>query len=227
MVSNTVIITSRRKNAAENPSLELIREFLEAIVLTRFQVTATCPMQLVALPTLQRCVLVCPSLEIAQEAILLHSQWPQLDAFQFQFSAAASQPPLAAPKQFLELPKQRALFLVSPPVSPPPEFDYSRLEESPNRHQGLRPVGHVGAFPAASSKSSHHLHPHHHQVLLHHPSTSITLDTAAVETEKRLDTEPNLSVHGDANVHAHELQLPSIDQFRTAVPPRSIFDDCD
>ena len=36
-------------------------------------------------------------------------------------------------KQYLELPEHRTIFLISPPTSPPPEFDYSRCEEEPSK----------------------------------------------------------------------------------------------
>ncbi|CEP62037.1 Rcn1p LALA0_S04e06326g [Lachancea lanzarotensis] len=225
MVSNTVIITAGRKNATETDALKRIREFLEAEVLQRFNVTEANPLKLVALPTLNRCILVCPSLELAEQAVMLHSQWPQLKGFQFRYSALDA--PNSTEKQFLELPKQLALFLVSPPTSPPPGFDFSRLEEAPNRVRGLKASGHVPLVFQSQNQPQQQYSCNSHQILLNHSHTPITLDVAPVIDEDHHDAATqNIRVHSDGVLNSSS-QLPSISQFRTAVPPRSIFDDVD
>ncbi|SCU93846.1 LAFA_0F18514g1_1 [Lachancea sp. 'fantastica'] len=223
MVSNTVIITAGYQNATENGALERIREFLEATVLKRFEVTEERPLKLVALPAMNRCVLVCPSLELAEQTVLLHSQWPSLNGFKFQYSAIDVSG--SAEKQYLELPKERALFLVSPPTSPPPGFDYSRLEEAPNRVRGLQASGHV---PEAFQPRDHHhkLTGESQKILLHHSHTSITLEQCDQDPVTARMTPEDVSVRSDQDFNGSQLPS-SISQFRTAVPPRSIFDDID
>ncbi|SCV05551.1 LANO_0H09978g1_1 [Lachancea nothofagi CBS 11611] len=216
MVTNTVIITSAHGNAAGNEILEQVREFLETIVLTRFTVTAAHPMQLVALPALHRSVLVCPTHETAQNVVSLKRQWPKLDQVHFQFSMVDAASPVG-PTQYLELPQHEATFLISPPTSPPPEFDYSRLEESPNKHKGLWPSCHVPSandFPGVNPSESGHGLPEGHHVLLTTSNASITLDSVSHDGDSATSTTIS---NGPA--------APEIARFRTAVPPRSIFDD--
>ncbi|SCU88012.1 LADA_0E07624g1_1 [Lachancea dasiensis] len=209
MVTNTLVITSDLVNAGENAALELLREFLEDTVLTRFHITQKLPLQLVALPALQRAIIVCPTHEIAQSIADRKEDWPQLAPYTFRFSmidATSGDSP-----RYLELPKHKALFLVSPPTSPPPEFDYSRLEESPNRHKGLWPVS---CARDIKTDPEHCQKEERHHVLLKHPNASITLDSV-----------PSAQMDYTVSVGSDSDQFPTIDRFRTAVPPRSVFDD--
>lgn len=202
MATNTLIITSKEKNVAESTVLEELRDFLESHVLSRFTVTHADAMQLVALPAMQRLVLVCPTSEIAQSALTAKSQCTSLDDLKFQFSLVDTT--TASQKQYLELPSHQSFFLVSPPTSPPPEFDYSRLEEHPNREKGLVPVSHLNEKMSPQSP-----HPAGHHVLLETPNASITLDSCATDSE--------MGFGGLGHVSAATI--------RTGMPPRSIFDD--
>ncbi|CUS23697.1 LAQU0S11e02234g1_1 [Lachancea quebecensis] len=207
MVTNTLIITSNKKDVTQGETTDQIRNFLESQVLTRYSVTRADAMQLVVLPALQRLILVCPSAEIAQEAMAAKAQHPDLDSLQFRFSVVDTT--LDSRKQYLKLPPKQSMFLVSPPTSPPPEFDYSRLEDVPNREKGLAPVSHHSQTPAAQPAEQALLSTGHH-VLLETPRASITLDCCAKNTAT-----------GDEPVTDHV----SINGVRTGMPPRSIFDD--
>ncbi|KAM3160662.1 Calcipressin-like protein [Lachancea thermotolerans] len=207
MATNTLIITSDKKDVTQGETADQVRKFLESQVLTRYSVTRADAMQLVALPSLQRLILVCPSVEIAQEAMTAKARHPDLESLQFRFSVADTT--LDSRKQYLKLPPKQSMFLVSPPTSPPPEFDYSRLEETPNREKGLAPVSHHSQTSAAQPAEQALLSTGHH-VLLETPRASITLDCCTRDTDA-----------GDEPTTDHV----SVSGVRTGMPPRSIFDD--
>ncbi|GAV56134.1 hypothetical protein ZYGR_0BA00400 [Zygosaccharomyces rouxii] len=152
-------------------------------------------MQLIHLPSFKRVLVVTESRENASR---LMSKKEELDNIKLRYTLADTEGALVNPDEEmgrLQVPPHKRTFLISPPASPPPEFDYSRCEEPPDRIE-----------PTSRSKEKHFEEPETdskgQRTLLSSAAGTITIRPA--ETLGERATEP----------------LP-----HTALPPKSIFDE--
>ena len=197
MVTNTVVITAGSTDfeVTDDAAVERISGWLRSSILLEHQVVSANPVQLITLKSFERLLVVCPDWEISEATLRLGKQ--QLaPEFQFGYSLSDNKDDT---NDYLQVPKGEKLFLISPPCSPPPEFDYSRCEEAPN---------------------SFTLHRHPDQThlptgTLLPPSTLIDSKLGKITLERRGSIIPLR----DSEEHI------SVETFKTALPPRSIFDD--
>lgn len=196
METNTIIITSAKTDVSAPATVERVRAFLNDSILSQYEISPSNALQLITLTNFRRLVLIFPTLSLAQRAMSAKNEDKAVDDLQFSYSLVDTD--YQDQKQHLDLPPHRKLFLVSPPVSPPPEFDYSRLEESPGRA-----FEHATHHQIPSAVNA----PPEHRVLLDHPIGTITLDYCGGSAA------PN----GGAEL--------SVEHLRTGMPPRSIFDE--
>lgn len=194
METDTIIITSSRLNVTAQETVESIKMFLYDHVLAKAQVLKDNPMQLVALPNFKRLIIVCPDVSLARKVMKERLNCKDLEGIRFNYSLANTS--VREKKQHLELPLARTLFLVSPPTSPPPEFDYSKLEDGPNMHPGHT------TFPALNKEYVTGTEPGHFTVV-ENKFGKITVDVCGDESEGT---------------------NPSVERVKTGRPPRSIFD---
>lgn len=201
-VTNTIIITSPTCNPTDQENVALLRQWLLQTVLEEFTVTDECPLQMILLSNFKRVLLIAPNHNISERA-MQDSKFPIVSDFRFSFSLTDTSQ--GSERQYLELPKGQRLFLVSPPTSPPPEFDYSRCEEK----------------PSTDTISRAHLdtRPHLYSILqkdMHKGDQAITL----LDSDKHkivLNTCETLGGEGEEGADGELVP--------TAMPPRSIFDD--
>ncbi|AMD18682.1 HBL220Wp [Eremothecium sinecaudum] len=198
MTTNTVIITSSVLEVTSDSFVTEYSDFLNNAVLSQFTVTDDCPLELYVLPNLKRLIVVSPSSEISQY-VITQSKKHAADPSGVRFNACFA---LFDTKKsnYLELPKSKKIRLVSPPQSPPSEFDFDRTEEHPNRETGhempaeLLDASQPDAFQPGKS------------YLVHENSAVANIVLHPCENQFT-DKEPTLgSIH-------------------TMVPPRSIYDD--
>ncbi|CCD24051.1 Rcn1p NDAI_0C03910 [Naumovozyma dairenensis CBS 421] len=199
-VTDTVIVTSDKVNVTDRDIVEVIQKWLTDTVLLEFDVLPDLPIEIVILGSMKRLLIICPNHAISK---YIKEMEPKPDNLPLNIGySLVDGRATAAPKKYLELPPHETLFLVSPPASPPPEFDYSKCEGPPSslthpshdekqQHTTLREetLKEPGTYTLIDSKSGR-----------------ITVDTCA---------------QADRPVHM------TLEQVRTAFPPKSMFDDED
>ncbi|CDO96359.1 unnamed protein product [Kluyveromyces dobzhanskii CBS 2104] len=139
LATNTVIVTSATEDVCSSPLLDDIVNRVQKCVVDTRQIYGTNAVRVVSLPGFKRLLVTSPDLETSREVKSLNVLFP---ACKFGFSLTdhviGSNEEFSAGtvKSYLKVPEAQTVFLVSPPASPPPGFDYSRLEEWPNRNTG-------------------------------------------------------------------------------------------
>ncbi|CAB4254942.1 similar to Saccharomyces cerevisiae YKL159C RCN1 Protein involved in calcineurin regulation during calcium signaling [Maudiozyma barnettii] len=129
-VTNTIIVTSvSQLNVTDSEQVKLLNEWLALTVLQQYTITNDNALQLIILKNFKRILLISPTHEISKSIMDVSRD---LIVSKFKFSYSLTDTSNSLEKQYLELPKGERLFLISPPTSPPPGFDYSRCEEVPN-----------------------------------------------------------------------------------------------
>lgn len=103
---------------------------------------------------------------------------------------------------YLQLPSNTRMFLISPPASPPSEFDYEKVEEEPNTNQ---------------SYTIHDLK----QLNNHHDVDTKQLESIILNNSTGT---PKIVLH-PVNGEDNSIISEEIKKFRTALPPKSVFDD--
>lgn len=125
MITNTIIVTSNKDNIIEN--VNVLQDWLMENILQRQQVTSKNPMQLIILRNLQRVLIISPTQQISQ--LIMSLSGTLKASLRFTYSLTDSSDDSAI--DYLSVPKSEKMFLISPPTSPPPEFDYSKCEAPP------------------------------------------------------------------------------------------------
>lgn len=185
METNTLIATSDNDNLAHN--VEPLKNWLLK--------SGVGEMQLIHLPSFKRVLVVAESREAASRLMLKRAE---LDGIKLRYTLTDTEGAFENPDEKLgrlQVPPHKRTFLISPPASPPPEFDYSRCEEPPDR--GGSAVSSEGtAFEDLETNDEGQ------RTLLSSTSGTITIQPA--ETFEKEPQQP----------------MP-----HTAMPPKSIFDD--
>jgi len=107
-------------------------------------------MQIIKLKSLERILIVCPSPQVSfklcaylKDNLKTFGGWAANQSsngsrtcldYTFSMKNSNHHYSFGHSKNYLSVPQFDKLFLVSPPQSPTPEFDYSRTEDSPNKH---------------------------------------------------------------------------------------------
>lgn len=131
---------------------------------------------------------------------------------------------------YLELPDNSRMFLISPPASPPIDFNYDQTEEEPNKlqiytHEELNEIfkknnEDLTDLVATNLKKTKY-------------STNNTQKRTIMDFTKEIilndsndDTKPKIILNPINGENDH-LIGKAIQSFRTSLPPKSVFDDFD
>lgn len=209
--TDTIVISTRGASSKTNPaspeSLQCLCAWLEIHVLPGLNVTAEEPIELLPLPRLKRVLAICPTREVGYRVM---QEWANeqcyagnadcegsgLEDFRFAYAAADSH---NATQARLEVPPSARMFLISPPASPLPEFDNDRQEEPPSER-----THHAESLARASALQTDEVtsKPAGRELLVDSSVGRILVDRCA-----------------------SHLAGPSVSRVKTAMPPRSIFND--
>lgn len=165
METNTLIATSAG-NIAHN--VEPLKQWL----LT----SGVGEMQLILLPGFKRVLVVTESRKAAQT---LMNKKDELDGVKLRYTLTDTEGPMVHPGEEigrLKVPPSRRQFLVSPPTSPPPEFDFTRCEGAPPVSPGHK-----------ASLSSKHASG---EALGHHTLLSSAAGTITIDPVEDAESEP-------------------------------------
>lgn len=132
-VTNTIIVTSKADHVLDKT--EPLKQWLSDQVLT--SITSQDPVEMVVLRDFQRVMIISPTREISQE--ILRALENGVPPFSLAYAYSQTDTYDRDSPDYLTVPKSEKMFLISPPSSPPPEFDYARCEQPPPRSQGLPP----------------------------------------------------------------------------------------
>ncbi|QLL33445.1 hypothetical protein HG536_0E03560 [Torulaspora globosa] len=137
-VTNTIIVTSNADNVLDKT--EPLKRWLSDKVLTNIPITSRNPVEMVVLRDFQRVMIISPTREASQEILraLQNGGTPFCLAYAYSQTDTCDRDS----PDYLTVPKSEKMFLISPPSSPPPEFDYARCEQPP-------PPSHVQGLPHA------------------------------------------------------------------------------
>ncbi|GAV51253.1 hypothetical protein ZYGR_0AD04360 [Zygosaccharomyces rouxii] len=152
-------------------------------------------MQLIHLPSFKRVLVVTESKEAASQ---LMSKKGELGDIRLRYTLTDTEGALVNPDEEmgrLQVPPHKRTFLISPPTSPPPEFDYSRCEEPPDR---VGPTDLGGEIDFEESETDNE----GQRTLLSSSAGTITIKPAETLRDRKQEPLPH-----------------------TALPPKSIFDE--
>ncbi|KAH3673077.1 hypothetical protein WICMUC_003910 [Wickerhamomyces mucosus] len=215
-VTNTLIVTNLSSFLLKDS--QFINDIQQSIINELVAQTASdIPIKFIILPKLKRILITFP--EYSQSQIVLHylQAWLQkLDS-----NAKVGYSLIDSPQEdinHLTIPKHSKMFLISPPVSPPPEFDYDRVEEEPNKLQiyTLEEIQSLQSQYQGHLRTSSQASKHANQPL-------------EIVLKDSQETTPKITLHPtiDGNEsHFIETALKSHER-RTPIPPKSVFDDVD
>ena len=131
VITDTIIITSDKCDIIDNDNVERIQAWLSKSILMKFQINESEPLQLIILKRFKRILLICPNHVISQH-VMDASHASEVEKFNFSYSLQDGHK--NSTKQYLKVPESEKMFLISPPASPPPEFDFTKCEDAPQRH---------------------------------------------------------------------------------------------
>ncbi|CCH45262.1 Calcipressin-like protein [Wickerhamomyces ciferrii] len=132
----------------------------------------------------------------------------------------------------LELPDNSRMFLISPPASPPIDFDYDREEEEPNKtqiytHEELKEI-----FEKNQKNLEDIVH-ENMKTTKYSNNESNNQQRSIMDFEKEIvlndsndDTKPKIILNPINGENDH-LIGKAIQSFRTSLPPKSVFDEFD
>lgn len=226
MVTDTIVVTSNQKNLdITKPNIvKVLQEWLGSTILLKHEILPNNPIELIILRKFKRILIISPNVEVSNDIMrLFQTEIKQNDKayilkdLQFSYFVTNTHRIKSDPnnpnyninqdqKEYLKLPPSDKLFLISPPSSPPPEFDYSRCEEVP---QVTPNTFHIGDHPNPTVSDGLEIEP-----TSSNPKT-YTLLTSDVA---------NIVINRCETIGNNNDTYSTIHHVKTAVPPRSIFD---
>lgn len=206
VVTDTVIITSGRCDVVDNDNVERIQGWLSKYILTKFQINEDEPLQLIVLKRFKRILLICPSHDLSQH-VMAASHASEVEKLNFSYSLQDGYNNLA--KEYLKVPESEKMFLISPPASPPPEFDFSKCEDAPQRHV----QSHIQQQQQQRMKAGH--------LLPNNPDEDSNGTFTLLKSKVGAITINRCPTNEDCG------NKRLADHVKTALPPKSIFDSDD
>ncbi|KAK5963128.1 Rcn1p PWA37_004831 [Arxiozyma heterogenica] len=226
MTTDTIIVTSNQKNFdVTKPNIvKILQKWLGSTILLNYKILPDNPIELIILRKFKRILIISPDVDISsyvftlfQTEIKQNNNNPILKDLQFSYSLTNTHGIKFDPdnpnnsinqdqKEYLKLPPSDKLFLISPPSSPPPEFDYSRCEEVPQ----LTP-------------NALHIKDHSNSTILHELESTSISSKPKIYTLLTSDVA-NIVINQCENIGNNDNTYSTIHHIKTAVPPRSIFD---
>lgn len=206
VITDTIIITSDKCDIIDNDNVERIQAWLSKSILMKFQINENEPLQLIILKRFKRVLLICPNHVISQH-VMDASHASEVEKFNFSYSLQDGHK--NSTKQYLKVPESEKMFLISPPASPPPEFDFTKCEDAPQRHV----QSHIQREQQQRMEASHLL-PNNPDKDNNGTFTLLKSKVGAIT----IDRCPTNGGDGQMQLAGH---------VKTAFPPKSIFDTDD
>lgn len=211
-VTDTVIITSKTQDVCSAPLFDQIVDKVQDDVVDESQVYGSKAVQVIALTGFKRVLVISPTYQISRKVKALGEHFPEC---KFGYSIIDHVPDtksmhmVTRTKTFLEVPELKTVFLISPPASPPPDFDYSRLEDWPNRDTG---------------------HGHGESVETPDPKPKSSTDSAVNDKKADSYTKKKVLDNGRFKIFVESSDDGSesptdLHRVKTSMPPVSTFDD--
>jgi hypothetical protein len=218
MVSNTLILTGLTD---EKLNSNAFIHSLQQVLLTRQAPTQAT--QFIILKSFHRILIIFETHETSTQFRDIYRAIGLTEGFSCGFSLNDYSSHL---NNYLELPSNSRMFLISPPASPPVDFNYDATEEDPNKlqiytHEDiqemlLRNNDELKQLLEHNHSSTEYV-PHHHESLKDLGKEIVLSDSIK---------GPKI-VLNPINGEDDHLIGKAIRSFRTSLPPRSIFDDLD
>lgn len=127
-LTNTIIVTSNTDDVLDK--LEPLKQWLTERVLSQLHITAQHPVEIIVLRNFQRVMIISPTRQTSQQILQTLQNGDPPFSLSYNHSMADTDDQSV---DYLKVPKSEKMFLISPPTSPPPGFDYSRCEQPPPR----------------------------------------------------------------------------------------------
>jgi len=134
---------------------------------------------------------------------------------------------------YLELPDNSRMFLISPPASPPIDFNYDQVEEEPNKlqiytHEELNEI-----FKKNNGEISNLISENLKKTQYSNSKTSELLEKSIIDFKNEIilndsndDLKPKIILNPINGENDHLIGR-AIQSFKTSLPPKSVFDELD
>ncbi|CAL9734560.1 calcipressin-like protein [Monosporozyma servazzii] len=209
LITDTIVITSNNpdRDITADKTVEIIQHWFGETILLSHEVLAANPIQVIILRTFKRILIISPTVETSKDIMSLFQLKQEivergLQGLQFNYTLTNTHGGNfnEVEKDYLQLPPADKLFLISPPSSPPPEFDYSKCEDIPR----INNSNHLGS----------------RRDFLQDGKNVSTPGTYTLLTSNVAD----IVIDSCADLGTDIDEGTTVNNIKTAAPPRSIFD---
>lgn len=217
MVSNTLILTGLTDQQLND---DAFIHSLQQVLLVRSPPDETT--QFIILKTFRRILIIFSSSQTSTSMRDIYRSIGVGEGFACGFSSRDYSNEL---ENYLELPNNSRMFLISPPASPPVGFDYHAVEEEPNKlqiytHEDIKEMfvrnEDLQQKLEKGFSSTKYSGGHRHQ--------PVEFGQEVVLNDS--EHGPRIILH-PINGEQDHLIGRAIQSFRTSLPPKSVFDDLD